>query len=107
MDLAYSDTGVQLLCARFASLQRRLGERGARTAVAQLASLRAASSLAEFRHLPGRCRELDRGGPLALTLADGQRLVFEPADDPPPTNGDGALEWSAVRSVRILAIRNP
>jgi len=99
-------TKLQKLCASGRDLQRQLGTAGAKKAKSHLASIAAADTLAEFRHLPGRCHELeaDRAGQLALNLPDGKRLVFEPTDDPPPTKPDGGLDWAAVRSVRILEI---
>lgn len=106
MDIAFSNTRLQKLCSSARELRRELGEGGAKKAAAHLASLRAASSLDEFRSLPGRCHELgaERAGQLALALSDGKRLIFEPAVDPRPTKADGGLDWTAVRSIRILEI---
>jgi proteic killer suppression protein len=106
VDIAFASTRLQKLCSSARDLRRVLGDGGAKKATAHLASLRAASSLEEFRYLPGRCHELgaDRAGQLALDLPDGKRLVFEPALDPPPTKPDGGLDWTAVRSIRIVAI---
>jgi hypothetical protein len=105
VDLAFSDPRLQQLCASLAMLKDRLGDRCAQTAIAHLASLRAASCLDEFRQLPGRCTEQD--GQLILLLPEHQELVFEPVDDPALTDGDGALDWSAVRSIRILKVGDP
>jgi toxin HigB-1 len=102
MDISFTNDRLRELCTSQAALRAHLGDRGAKTAAAQLASLRAASCLEEFRFLPGRCRERD--GHLALRLSDGRRLIFEPADEPPPTNGDGSLDWTAIQSVRIVAM---
>jgi hypothetical protein len=105
VDVTFSDRRCQELCASPALLRRALGERGAKAAIAHLASLRAASSLAELRHLPGRCRE--RRGVLVLSLPDGAHLVFESAEPGLTTNDDGALDWVAVRAVRVLEIVIP
>lgn len=104
MELLFADTRLQRLCACAPALRGRLGERGATEAIAHLASLRAAASLEDFRRLPGRCHE--RQGRLQLALPDGRCLQFEPIDDPHPTDGDGELDWTAVRSVRIVALAN-
>jgi proteic killer suppression protein len=106
MDASFSTTKLQKLCASDRSLQRQLGTAGAKKAKSYLASIAAADTLAEFRHLPGHCHELeaDRAGQLALNLPDGKRLVFEPTDDPPPSKPGGGLDWATVRSVRILEI---
>ncbi len=106
MNVSFSTTKLRKLCTFDRDLQRQLGPGGAKKAKSHLASIAAAETLADFRHLPGHCHELgaDRAGQLALNLPDGKRLVFEPADDPPPTKPDGGLDWAAVRSVRILEI---
>jgi proteic killer suppression protein len=70
--------------------------------------MRAAPSLDSFRTLPGRRHELvgDRAGQLLLDLVHPDRLVFEPADEPVPKRPDGGLDWSQVRSIRILAVED-
>ena len=74
--------------------------------MARLADLEASATLAEMAELPGHCHELagDRAGQLALDLAGGKRLVFEPAANPSPLKKDGGLDWSKVEAVRILEI---
>lgn len=106
MDISFSSSKLQKRCASERDLRRQLGAGGARRAMAHLAALAAAGTLEEFRHLPGRCHELagDREGQLALALPDGKRLIFEPTHNPRPTKPDGGLDWTAVRSVRILEI---
>jgi hypothetical protein len=102
MDISFTNRRLRELCSSQAALRGHLGDRGAKTAAALLASLRAATCLEEFRFLPGGCQERD--GQLALRLSDGRRLVFEPTDEPPPTNGHGGLDWTAIQSVRIVAM---
>jgi proteic killer suppression protein len=106
VDLAFASTRLQKLCSSERELRRELGSGGAKKAAAHLASLRAADCVEEFRLLPGRCHELDadRSGQFALTLADGKRLVFEPTESPPPVKADGGLDWTAIRSVRVIEI---
>lgn len=106
MDLSFSNNRIRKLCASRSALQRALGQAGARKAIAHLASLQAAATLEDVRHLPGHCHELagDRAGQLALHLPDGRRLIFEPAAQPPPEKPDGGLDWTAVRAIHILEI---
>lgn len=108
MDISFSTRNLEKLCSSGSLLKRQLGAAGAKKATGHLASLAAADSLSEFKHLPGRCHELDanRAGQLALVLPDGKRLVFQPADDPAPAKPDGGLDWDAVQSIQILAIEN-
>ena len=74
--------------------------------MARLADLDAAASLEEMRQLPGRCHELsgDRKGQLAIDLAGGKRLVFEPAANPPAQREQGGLDWEAVDAIRLIEI---
>jgi len=74
----------------------------------RLDQLRAAEDLAVMRELPGRCHELgaDRKGELALDLRGPYRLIFEPADNPPPTKDDGGLDWGRVTAIRILEVED-
>lgn len=59
-----------------------------------------------MRALPGRCHALtgDLRGQFALDLDGPYRLIFEPAHDPLPVDGNGALDWSRVTAIRILRI---
>lgn len=61
-----------------------------------------------MRQLPGRCHELigDRKGEISIDLDGPYRLIFEPADNPPPTNEDGGLDWKRVTAVVILAVED-
>ena len=106
MDLSFANRKLQKECESESALKRAHGKAGARKVMARLMDLAAATSLEEMRRLPGRCHELtgDRKGQLALDLADGKRLVFEPAADPLPEKDDGGLDWAAVDAVRILEI---
>ncbi|HMO00372.1 MAG TPA: hypothetical protein PKD59_13245 [Miltoncostaeaceae bacterium] len=100
MEVAFADARLERLCGSPELLQDRLGEQAARRAQAQLASLRAALSLEEFRHLPGRCREaadqrivVDVFGDLVLTLEPTRR-----------SGANGRLTWDEVRSVRVVSL---
>lgn len=106
MDLEFATNRLQKQCSDERALRRAFGDRCARKLQAHLKSLQAASTLDEFRFLPGRSHELtaDRAGQLALELPDGKRLIFEPTKEPRPTKPDGGLDWTAVRSVRLLEI---
>lgn len=68
--------------------------------------LRAAVCLDDMRHLAGRCHELkgERRGHLALELHEGWRLVFKPAEDPPPLKEDGGLDWRQVLAIHVVDI---
>jgi hypothetical protein len=81
-----------------------MGDEAARELRAHLATLRAAASLEDLRNLPGRCRELDgrRSGQLALTMAAGHQLVFEPTHAGNP--GGHQMVWSEITAIRIVEV---
>lgn len=61
-----------------------------------------------MRNLPGGCHELhgDREGQLAVDVTRNYRLIFAPADDPPPAKPDGGLGWSRVTAIEILEVED-
>ena len=61
-----------------------------------------------MRTLPGRCHELtgDRKGTLSIDLDGPYRLIFEPAENPPPVKTDGGLAWELVTAIRILEVED-
>lgn len=73
-----------------------------------MADLKAVPTLEHLRNLPGRLHELvgDRKGELSLDVKHPYRLLFKPADDPPPTKPDGGLDWSLITAVTIIAIED-
>jgi proteic killer suppression protein len=89
-------------------LKKDYGEAGFKRIRQRLDELHAAETLDAMRTLPGRCHELkgDRAGQLALDLHKGYRLIFEPADEPPPVKPDGGLDWTNVTAVRIIGIED-
>jgi toxin HigB-1 len=108
MQLSFASSQLQKQCESTRALQRAHGQACAKKVMTRLADLEAAPTLDEMRNLPGRCHELsgDRAGQLALDLADGKRLVVEPAKDSPPRKKDGGLHWSRVDAVVVVEISN-
>lgn len=106
MEIAFATDRLQQLCESAAKLRRKHGEGCAKKVQRRLSDLRAAETLADFEHLPGRCHELagDREGQVALDLSDGKRLVFEPDHNPVPTKADGGLDRVSVTAVTIVEI---
>jgi proteic killer suppression protein len=46
----------------------------------------------------------DRAGQFSVDLDGPMRLLFEPAELPPPTLPSGGIDWQQVSSVRLLEI---
>ncbi len=106
MDIMFSSNKLRDLCNDPKKAQKKYSNKQAKLLHRRLDDLRAASVLADFRNLPGKCHELrgDRAGQLALYLEGGDRPILEPADNPIPRKDDGGLDWSQVTMVRILEI---
>jgi proteic killer suppression protein len=106
MRVSFSSEKLQKVCESAKELQRAYGDNDAKKAMTRLSDLRAAATLADMRHLPGRCHELkgERKGQLAIDLTGGRRLVFEPSDGWPAEKQDGADAWPQIEAVRVLGI---
>jgi toxin HigB-1 len=102
MDIHFSDSRLKRRCESEKDSQRSYGPDCAKKIAARIADLKAASSLDEFRGLPGRCHELkgNRAGQFALELTGGMRLIFEPA--PGSSAADGS--WSAIDAVVLIEV---
>src|SRR5437879_1141722 len=107
VEIGFGTRKLQKLCSSMKDMKRELGPDRARRLAQRLAELEAADSLADIRSLPGvRCHELkaDRSGQLAVDLGQPARLVFEPAQNPPPTKRGGGLDWGSVDRIVVLEI---
>ena len=104
MRILFGDKACEDLCSDERLQQRKLGAKGARKLRTRLGDLGAAARVTD---LPaGRPHPL-QGPPrhrFAVDLDGGRRLVFVPADDPPPFKPDGSVDWSQVTSIRIVFI---
>ncbi len=106
MDLSYRKRKLERQCTDLKEASKALGAEQAKRLRQRIADLLAAPTLAEFRHLPGRCHELkaDRAGELSLDLNGPYRLIFRPTASPPPTMSSGGLDWNAVTAVEVVEI---
>jgi proteic killer suppression protein len=105
VELTFATARLQRLLESQRELRRLHGDRCATKLMTRIADLRAASTLTEFGHLPGRCHELDgdRRGQLALELEGGKRLVFSPRGSD-IHRADGGLDWTLVEAVCLLEV---
>lgn len=106
MDIYFSSEDLEALCSNERKRTRALGGPGARKLQTRLSDLAAAANVGAL--VAGRPHPLvgDLAGQFALDLDGGRRLVFEPADNPIPCTDSGAIDWPAVRSIRITYIGN-
>lgn len=108
MDILFATKRLRVQCTGERELTRTWGPERARRLRRRLDDLRAAGNLEVMRTLPGRCHELtgNRKGQLSIDLDGPYRLIFEPADDPPPTMKSGGLDWQRVTASSILAVED-
>ena len=108
MELVFVTRRLEKLCNSDRELVRAFGPQRAKILRRRLDQLRAAEHLGVMRTLPGRCHELtaDRRGALSIDLDGPYRLLFEPAESPPPTKADGGLDWDRVTAIRILEVED-
>lgn len=106
MDIVFSTKKLEKLCNDDRLAQRKWGKAQAEVLRRRLDDLRAARTLEVLRNLPGGLHELrgNRAGQLAMDLKGGDRLVLEPAHNPPPTKADGGLDWAQVTSIRVVEV---
>ena len=87
---------------------RKLGSVRARLYKARLDDIDTAITLEDVRHLPGNYHELtaDRKGQWACDLDQPYRLIFQPHEDPIPTDVNGKYIWIEITGVEIIEITN-
>ncbi len=108
MDITFASRKFEKECNNHRLLVKKHGQRRAKRIRQRLDDLRAANSLEEMRHLPGRCHELigDRSGTLSLDLDHPYRLIFAPANVPVPRKLDGGLDWAEITAVMIIGVED-
>jgi proteic killer suppression protein len=74
----------------------------------RLGDLYDALTLEDVRNLPGNYHELtgDRKGEWACDLDQPYRLIFQPHEDPIPTDENGRYIWLEITAVEIVEITN-
>lgn len=101
MEIRFKDNKLRSLCEKQAVAVKQLGALGARKLRLRLTELRATEHV---RALPvGKPHPLKgkRAGQLAISLHDGQRLVFSSAHIPCPELQDGSIDWQRVTIICI------
>jgi proteic killer suppression protein len=71
--------------------------------------LDAVDSLAEISVSPPQRKHLltgDFSGCFAVDVSKNQRIIFEPFPKSIPYQKDGSINYEAIRSIKILAVRD-
>lgn len=85
-----------------------LGATRAKYFLKRFLALKEAKSLEDVRYVAGHFHELigTRKGQWACDLDQPYRLIFEPHEDPIPTDGAGKYIWLEIKGVEIIEITN-
>ncbi len=108
MDITFKNNKLEKLANDYRKSQKDMGERRAKLYAKRLQDLHNAVTLDDVRNLPGHYHELvgDRKGQWACDLDQPFRLIFEPHENPIPTDADGKYIWVEIKGVEIVDITN-
>ena len=108
MDITFSNRKLLKMANNERLAIRNLGSVRAKLYKARLDDIDAAITLEDVRHLPGNYHELtaDRKGQWACDLDQPYRLIFQPHEDPIPTDVNGKYIWIEITGVEIIEITN-
>ena len=67
-----------------------------------------AETLEDLRYVPGNYHELveNRKGQWACDLDQPYRLIFEPHENPIPTDKDGKYIWAEIKGIEVVEIED-
>jgi proteic killer suppression protein len=108
MNISFSQKKLQKIANDDRLSKKELGELRAKKLKLRLSELTSADTLEDTRYLAGHYHELknDRKGQWACDLDQPYRLIFEPHENPIPTNEDGQYIWIEIIGVEIIEIVN-
>ena len=86
--------------------EKKLGVNCGKILKRRLEQLTVAQTLEDTRFIAGRYHELagNRKGQWACDLEHPDRLIFEPHENPIPTNEHGIYEWGKIKGVEVVEI---
>jgi toxin HigB-1 len=106
VEILYGDTKIKRLCEEAKYQAKQLGPLQAKKLKTRLAQLRAAAHVKELQVGHPHPLTGDLVGQFSVDLIQPTRLLFQPADDPPPAHPYGGIDWQQVSRIRILAIED-
>ena len=106
MDISFNNKKLRKYANDDSQAIKKLGSRRAEIYKQRLDDLKDAETLEDVRHLPGNFHELvgDRKGQWACNLDHPNRLIFEPHENPIPTNDSGQYLWIEIKGVEVQEI---
>jgi killer suppression protein higA len=108
MDISFQNRKLERLLSNLSKLTRELGPLRTKLLLKRIGALSDAETLEDVRFEPGNFHELkaDRKGQWACDLDHPYRLIFEPHEDPIPTDASGSYVWIEIKGVEIIEITN-
>lgn len=108
MEISFRSKKLEKIASNRRKCQKELGLIRAELLFQRLSDLYIATTLEDVRYLPGHYHELtgDRKGQWACDLDQPYRLIFEPHEDPVPTDDNGRYVWIEIKGVEIIEIVN-
>lgn len=106
MNISFNNKKLETYANNDSKGKQKLGLRQFLIYKQRLDQLAAATTLEDLRHAPGKYHELigDRKGQWACSLDGNYRLVFEPQENPIPTNDDGQYLWIEIKAIEVIEI---
>lgn len=106
MDISFGDKKLKKYANDDSKASKKMGAIRAKLYKQRLDDLLDAETLEDTRHLPGNYHELkaDRKGQWSCNLDHPYRLIFEPHEDPIPTNEAGQFIWIEIKGVEVIEI---
>ena len=108
MVISFQNKKLEKIASNERKCLKEFGKKRADLFLQRLSDLDAALTLEDVRYLPGHYHELtgDRKGQWACDLDQPYRLIFEPHEDPIPTDDNGKYIWIEIKGVEIIEITN-
>jgi len=108
MNITFKDKDLEKCYLNERFCKKTLGTKRAKIFLQRLDDLDSVENLEQTRFLPGKFHELvgTRKGQWACDLDQPYRLIFEPHEDPIPTDKNGKYVWIEIKGVEILEITN-
>ena len=106
IEISWSSRRLEKACSDDRQGQKHWGSDNWKILKRRLAALLGAPTLADVENSPGKCHQLhaDRDGDFAINLWGSYRLIFQPAQDPPPTLKDGGIDTTLVTKIEIKEV---
>lgn len=108
MDVTYRNNKLRKYAEDERYSVQKLGPLRSELYLKRIGDLLAAETLEDTRNLSGNYHDLvqNRKGQWACDLDQPYRLIFEPHEDPIPTNADGQYIWLEIKGVEIIEIED-